>query len=333
MNSRIPRRTFLLASMAAALAASAGARAQPKAAYPVKPVKLVVAFAPGGPIDLAARIVADWLSRKFGQPFVVENRAGANGAIAADLVRAAAPDGYTMLVSNASMITITPTLKKDLSYDVKRDFEPVSRIASSALILVVNPEDPATRDIHSVKDLVAAAKRTPGKLSYGSAGINGNVQQVAFELFASEAGVSLLSVPYKGSSEVQTALLSRTIALAFDTLTAIPYIKNGKLRALAVSSHERLAQLPDLPTMQELGYRDFDIGFWSGVFMPKRTPGAVVEMISQGIVQACQDPDVRARLEPLGSVVASTPAQFERHIQRETSMVADVLRRANIKSE
>jgi len=312
---------------------STGVRANSASGYPARPVKMVVAFAPGGPIDLAARVVAERLTEKMGQPFVVENRTGANGAIAADLVRASEADGYTMLISNASMITITPTLKKDLKYDVKRDFAPVSRIASSALILVVNPEDPATRDIHNVDDLVAATKRAPGKFSYGSAGANGNVQQLAFELFASEAGVSLLSVPYKGSSEVQAALLSKTISLAFDTLTAIPYIKSGKFRALAVSSRERMSQLPDVPTMTELGFKDFDIGFWSGVFMPKATPKAIVDKVSQAIVEACKDPAVRARLDPFGAVVASSPAEFQSHIQKETALVADVIRRANIKSE
>jgi len=333
MNFAIPRRVFLLSALSAATLRSVGVQAQPKQNYPSKPVKMVVAFAAGGPIDLATRIVADWLSKKLGQPFVVENRTGANGAIAADFVKASEADGYTMLVSNASMITITPTLKKDLSYDVKRDFAPVSRIASSSMILVVNPEDAATKDIHSVKDLVAATKAAPDKYSYGSAGINGNVQQVAFELFASEAGISLLPVPYKGSSEVQAALLSKTITLAFDTLTAVPYIKSGKMRPLAVSSRERVAQLPDVPTMQELGYQDFDIGFWSGVFMPKKTPQSIVEKISQGIVEACQDPAVRARLEPLGAVVPSSPSAFQSHIEKETAMVAEVLRRANIKAE
>lgn len=333
MIYRFFRRAWVLGAFVAAAVAASGALAQSSQAYPSRPVKLVVAFAAGGPIDLAARVVAEQLTEKLGQPFVVENRTGANGAIAADVLKASPPDGHTMLISNASMITITPTLKKDLKYNVDRDFAPVTRIAASPLILVVNPEDPVTRDIRSVADLVAAAKRAPGAISYGSAGLNGNVQQLAFELFAGEAGISLLSVPYKGSAEAQTALLSKTVALSFDTLTAIPFVKNGKFRALAVSSRERLRELPDVPTMEELGYRGFDIGFWSGVFMPKGTPEAVVNKVSQTIVQVSQDPAVRARLEPFGAVVTSTPAQFHAHIQKETALLADVIRRANIKAE
>lgn len=309
------------------------AQAQPSAPYPTRPVKLVVAFAAGGPIDLAARIVAEHLTEKLGQPVVVENRTGANGAIAADLVKSSPPDGHTLLISNASMITITPTLKTDLKYNVERDFAPVTRIVTSPLVLVVNPENPVTQNIRSVADLIAAAKRAPGQLSYGSAGLNGNVQQLAFELMASESGTSLLPVPYKGSSEAQVALLTRTVALGFDTLTAIPHIKAGKLRALAVSSRERLRELPDVPSMEELGYKGFDIGFWSGVFMPKGTPQAVINRMNQAIVQASQDPAVRARLEPLGTISTSTAEQFQAHIKSETALLANVIRRANIKAE
>lgn len=327
---KFSRRSALVSLLVAAVASGASAQT---GAFPNKPVKMVVAFAAGGPIDLAARIVAEQLSAKLGQPFIVENKTGANGAIAADLVKASPADGHTLLISNASMITITPTLKKDLKYNVERDFAPVTRIAASPLVLVINPEDPASQGIRSVADLVAAAKKAPGQISYGSAGLNGNVQQLAFELFAGEAGVTLLPIPYKGSSEAQAALLSRTVSLGFDTLTAIQHIKAGKMRALAVSSKERLRELPDVPTMQELGYKGFDIGFWSGVFAPKGTPPAVVARLSQTIQQISQDPAVRARLEPLGTIVTSTPEQFEAHIKQETALLADVIRRANIKAE
>lgn len=327
---KFSRRSALVSLLVAAVTSGASAQT---GAFPNKPVKMVVAFAAGGPIDLAARIVAEQLSAKLGQPFIVENKTGANGAIAADLVKASPADGHTLLISNASMITITPTLKKDLKYNVERDFAPVTRIAASPLVLVINPEDPASQGIRSVADLVAAAKKAPGQISYGSAGLNGNVQQLAFELFAGEAGVTLLPIPYKGSSEAQAALLSRTVSLGFDTLTAIQHIKAGKMRALAVSSKERLRELPDVPTMQELGYKGFDIGFWSGVFAPKGTPPAVVARLSQTIQQISQDPAVRARLEPLGTIVTSTPEQFEAHIKQETALLADVIRRANIKAE
>src|SRR5690606_10609829 len=229
--------------------------------YPTKPVKMVVSFAAGGPIDQVARIVAAQLTEKLGQPFVVENRTGANGAIAADAVKNAEPDGHTILVTNASMITITPTLVKNLRYDPDRDFEAVTRVVASPLVMVVNPENPQTASVKSVADLVALAKRSPGQITYGSAGPNGNVTQLAFELFSDLAGIKLVHVPYKGSSEAQAAVLGQQVALAFDTMSAVPHVKAGKLRPLAASSMQRIAAFPDLPTMNELGYKNFDIGF------------------------------------------------------------------------
>lgn len=328
MFSKFTRRTVLAASVLASLCG--GALAQ---GYPNKPVKLIVAFAAGGPIDLAARIVAEHLTEKLGQPFIVENRLGANGAIAADLVKAAPADGHTLLISNASMITITPTLKKDLKYNVDRDFTPITRIVTSPLVLVVNPENPQTQNVKTVAELVAAAKKAPGQFSYGSAGLNGNVQQLAFELMASESGMQLLGITYKGSSEAQAALLSRTVTLGFDTPTAVQHIRAGKLRALAVSARERLKELPEVPTMDEAGYKNFEIGFWSGVFLPKGTPQPVVAKLSEAIQQAASDPKVRERLEPLGTITVSTPEQFQTHIRNETNLLADVIRRANIKAE
>lgn len=333
MKHHSSRRQFLSASVSAAMVMAAGPVSRAVAAqYPSKPTKLVVAFAAGGPIDLAARVIAESLSKKFDQPFIVENRPGANGAIAADYVRSAKPDGHTMLISNSSMITITPTLRDNLSYNVERDFEPVTRIAASPLILVVNPNNPDTKDIYTVDDLVQAAKADPEKFSYGSAGLNGNIQQLSFELFGLSADISLLPIPYKGSSEVQVALLSETISLSFDTLTAIPYIKDDKLRPLAVSSLERLPQLPDVPTMDELGYSDFNTGFWSGVFMPKNTPSDIVQTISDAIVEACNQEDVKKRLEPAGLTVASDPGTFKAYIQQETETLANVIKEAQIDS-
>ena len=319
------RRTFATLMLAAAL--PFGAYAQ---GYPTKPVKLVVAFAAGGPIDLAARLVAEGLQQRLGQPFIVENRTGANGAIAAEAVKQSPADGYTMLITNASMITITPTLVKDLRYNVERDFAPVTRIVASSLVLVVNPDDPVVGGVRTVPELVALAKRKPGEISYGSAGLNGNVQQLAFELMADQAGIKLLGVPFKGASEAQMAVLSRSVSLSFDTMTALQHIKAGKMRALAVSSRERLPELPDVPTMQELGFTGFDIGFWSGVFVPKGTPAPVIELLSKTIGEISRDPAVRPKLEQLGAVVTSSPEVFRKHIDAETAMLADVIRRAKI---
>ncbi len=299
-------------------------------AWPAKPVKFVVSFAAGGPVDLSARIVAEALSRKYGQPFVVENKTGANGAIAAEAVKSSAADGYTVLISNASMITITPTLVKTLRYHPDADFAAVTRIVQSPLILVVNAENPETAGIRDLAAMLTAARQAPGRLAYGSAGQNGNVQQLAFELLADQAGVKFLQVAYKGSSEAQLALLGQQISVLFDTPTAIPFIRQGKLRALATATRERLPALPNVPTMIESGFKDFEIGFWSGVFLPKATPPAIVEQLSAAIQEVCQDPAVRARLEPLGALVVSSPDKFREHIRQETATFADVIRRAQI---
>lgn len=328
MKCFVPVRRALLAACVLGLAGAASA--QSAAAWPTKPIRLIVAFAAGGPIDLSARIVAEGLSQRLGQPVVVENRPGANGAIAAEAVKSSAPDGHTALISNASMITITPTLVKDLKYEPLRDFEPVTRITQSSLVLVVNPEHPEMRDVKSVVDLVAVAKRKPGEVSYGSAGLNGNVQQLAFELWADLAGIKLLAVPYKGSSEAQAAVLGQQVMLSFDTMTALPHIKAGKMRPLAVSSRERLPELPEVPTMQELGYRNFEVGFWSGVFVPKGTPPGTVQALSKAIGEVAADPAARAKLDLLGRVVTSSPDDFRRHIQAETATLAEVIKRAGL---
>lgn len=328
MTCKPSRRTLLTALL---LGVAFGASADPT--YPNRAVKFVVAFAAGGPIDLATRVMAEQLSSRLGQPFMVENRTGANGAIAAEFVRTAPPDGYTLLVTNASMVTITPTLKKDLKYNFDRDFTPVSRIAASGLVLVVNPENPVTRNVKSVADLIAVAKRAPQELAYGSAGLNGNVQQLAFELFAGQAGVKFLSTPYKGASEAQSALLAQTVELGFDTLTAIPLIKAGKLTPLAVSSKERMRELPDVPTMQELGYPGFDISFWSGVFFPKGTSPDIVRKLNDAMLEAGKEPSVRARLEQFGTLMTTKPDVFQAHIKAETALLAEVIRKSNIKAE
>ena len=299
-------------------------------AWPAKPVKLIVAFAAGGPVDLSARIVAEALTRKLGQTFVVENKTGANGAIAAEAVKGSPADGYTVLISNASMITITPTLVKNLRYKPDTDFAAVTRIIQSPLILVVSTENPKTAALRDVAAVVAAARQAPGQISYGSAGLNGNVQQLAFELMADQAGIQFLPVSYKGSSEAQLALLSQQVEVLFDTPTAIPLIRQGKLRALAAATRERLPALPAVPTMQEAGFKNFEIGFWSGVFLPKATPQAIVDQLAAAIQEVCQDPAIRARLEPLGAIVPSTPEKFREHIQQETATFAEVIKRARI---
>ncbi|WP_245333232.1 Bug family tripartite tricarboxylate transporter substrate binding protein, partial [Bradyrhizobium guangdongense] len=233
------QRVARLLAVIAGLCASALSTQALAQKYPVRPVKVMVGFSAGGPVDVVARIIGDRLGNKLGQPFVVENRAGANGMIAAEGVARAEGDGYTMLACNSSTITLNKTLFKDIRYDPQVDFAPLTTVVSAPLVLVVNPENPRTANIRSVADLVAAAKAAPGALAYGSGG-NGNLAHLAMELLSQKAGIKLIHVPYRGGSAAEVGILAQEVLAVFDPLSAVPLVKAGKLRALAVSSAERL---------------------------------------------------------------------------------------------
>lgn len=300
--------------------------------WPAQPVKLVVGFSPGGTIDVVARIVGEKLQSSLGQPFVVENRTGANGMLAAEAVAGAAPDGYNVFVSNSSTITLNPTLFKDLKYDPERDFTPVATALQVPLILAVNPENPKTANINTLDDLIAAAKAAPGEVLYGSAG-NGNITHLGFELLSQRAGIQMTHLPYKGAAAAQAAALSQEVAVILDTLSAIPHVKAGKLRALAVTSTERLPMLPDVPTVAELGYPGYNVGFWVGFFVPKATPTEIVDKLNAEIAKATEDAEVRAKLEAQGSVLTLSPAEFAERVRAETAELADVVKKANISAD
>jgi tripartite-type tricarboxylate transporter receptor subunit TctC len=306
-----------------------GAGAQ---SWPERPVKLILGFSAGGTIDVVARIIGERLQARLGQPFPVENRTGANGMIAAAAVARAEPDGYSVFVSNASTITLNPTFFKNLSYDPKRDFAPVAMVLTFPLVLVVNPENPKSSGMKTLSDLVAAAKAAPGQVPYGSTG-NGTINQLAFELLSQRAGIKMSHLPYKGVAPAQAALLSREVTVIFDTLTGVPQIKAGKLRALAVSSAERVSSLPDVPTIAELGFPGFDMGAWAGFLVPKATPKAIVDKLSREILAVIQEPEVRSRLEPHGSITPLPPGKFDERIGRETAELADVVAKAGIKAD
>jgi tripartite-type tricarboxylate transporter receptor subunit TctC len=321
-----------LASLLVGLAASFGITGASALDYPTKPVKLIVGFAPGGTVDVVARIIGEGLSRKLRKPFIVENRTGANGMIAATALAQSDPDGYTIFVSNSSTITLNPTLFKDIKYDPAKDFAPVTTAVSVPLILAVSADDPKTAKIKTLSDLIAMAKEKPDNVLYGSAG-NGNITHLAFELLSQKAGVKMLHVPYRGAAAAQTALLGHEVMVVFDTLSAVQQVQAGKFRALAVSSTARLAALPDVPTVAELGYPGFDVTFWVGFFVPKATPQAIVDLLNKEIVAAAMDPDVRARLGPQGAVMTLSPAAFSAKIEKETKELADVAAKSNIKAE
>ncbi|RXG96639.1 MULTISPECIES: Bug family tripartite tricarboxylate transporter substrate binding protein [Bradyrhizobium] len=326
------QRTARLLAVIAGLCAAVLATDALAQKYPVRPVKVVVGFSAGGPVDVVARIIGDRLGNKLGQPFVVENRAGANGMIAAEGVARADADGYTMLACNSSTITLNKTLFKEIRYDPEKDFAPLTTVVSAPLVLVVNPENPKTANVKSVADLVAAAKAAPGALAYGSGG-NGNLAHLAMELLSQKAGIKLIHVPYRGGSAAEMGILAQEVLAVFDPLSAVPLVKAGKLRALAVSSAERLPALPDVPTVAEAGYPGFDISFWVGFFMPKATPAPITEMLHREIVAAAKDPAVEEKLGSQGVVRVLSQADYAAKIAKETKELAEVVAAANIKAE
>lgn len=309
----------------AALPATASA-----ADYPNAPVKFVVGFSPGSTIDIVARIVGDALATRMGQTIVVENRTGANGMIAARMVAQAKPDGYTILVSNSSSITVNPLLYKDLQYHPLKDFEPVTTVVSVPFILTINAENPRVSGVNDVKSLVELARRNPNTVSYGSAG-NGNLMHLAGAQLATMSDVQMLHVPYRGAAPMEAGLLSKEVDFGFDTLSGVPLIKAGKLKALAVSTAQRWHDLPDVPAVAELGYPDFDISFWVGVFAPAGTPPAIVDRLNREIAAAAKDPAVRARLAAQGNPSTQSPKEFRQKIADELKQNETLIKRANIK--
>lgn len=298
--------------------------------FPAAPVKFVVGFSPGSTIDAVARIIGDALSTRMGQTFVVENRTGANGMIAARMVAQAKPDGYTILVSNSSSITVNPLLYKDLQYHPLKDFEPVTTVVSVPFILTINAENPRVAGVNDVKSLVELARRNPNTVSYGSAG-NGNLMHLAGAQLATMSDVQMLHVPYRGAAPMEAGLLSKEVDFGFDTLSGVPLVKAGKLKALAVSTAQRWHDLPDVPAVAELGYPDFDISFWVGVFAPAGTPPAVVERLNREIAEAAKDPAVRARLAAQGNPSTQSPQAFRQKIADELKQNETLIKRANIK--
>lgn len=264
------------------------------AAYPDKPVRLVVGFPPGGS-DISARIVAQKLSELWGQQVFVDNRAGAAGNIGADMVAKAAPDGYTLLLC-VNSYTINTTVYRNLSWDLLRDFAPVGRYAASPLVVIVNEKMP----VRNFAELLAYAKANPGKLNYGSAGA-GSAPHLAVEQFAHKTGLTMTHIPYKGSAPSVTALLANEVQLTFGALSAFDsFIKAGKLRPLAVTTATRYERLPDLPTLQEAGIADFDVDIWYGLLAPAKTPAPVIRKLSDDLKKVLADPDTQAKLRQAG---------------------------------
>jgi tripartite-type tricarboxylate transporter receptor subunit TctC len=307
----------------AVVSSALGACSAQAQTYPNHPIRLIVPFAPGGAVDVLARLVGSKLSEQLGQPVVIENRPGAGGTLAADAVAKSPPDGYTIL-QNTNGAAIAPALYKSLPFDANNDFSPVTQLVASNLILVASPKSGIT----SVKQLIAEAKAKPGKLNYGSSGI-GNPLHLTMEMFKHATGIDILAVPFRGDAQINAALIAGEVEVAVVPLaTAVPLIKDGRIRALGITGAKRSATVPEVPTVAEAGVPGFASTSWQGWFMAAKTPPAIVQRIQQETAKALHLPDVRARLDAMAyEPVGSTPSQFDAYYKSEivkfTKVIAD----------
>ena len=319
-------RRVLLAALAAVSIAPA-AFAQP---YPSKPIRMIVGFPPGGGTDVVARVIAQKLSEWYAQTVVVENRAGATGTIGADVLAKSTPDGYTLMMGHANSHAIAPNLMAKLPYDPIKDFAPVSYVGYVPNVLSLHPSVPAK----NMKELVTLLKNNPGKYTYASSG-NGSSQHLSGEMFKLLTGTSILHVPYKGSGDAIKDLLAGTVSMNFDTMPPVlEHIKAGKLRGLGISTPKRLAQLPEVPTFAEEGLTGFEILNWYGVMAPAATPREIVNKLATDINKSMREPDVKARLEQVGTQLRElSPEEFGAFMRSELSKYAKLVKDANIRLE
>ncbi|MFS2204811.1 Bug family tripartite tricarboxylate transporter substrate binding protein [Variovorax sp. Varisp36] len=324
------RRTVLRAgALALGLGTAALAFAQP-AAWPTRPLSLVVPFPAGGTTDVLARALAEKLSQSLGQPVVVESRPGAGATLGADYVAKAKPDGYTLLMG-AVHHTIATSVYKKLPYDFQKDLTPITVVAMVPNVLVINA---ASTPAKNVAELVALAKAAPGKLAYGSNG-NGTAQHLIGTQFQASTGTTLLHVPYKGSGPLTTDLLGGQVAMSFDTITPVlQHIKGGKLRALAVTTVRRSSVLPDVPTLEEAGLKGFDIGTWFGVLAPAATPKEIVARLNTEMVKIIRSPDFAQRMQAIGAEpLGGTQEEMARQIREETAKFGKLVKEGGVAIE
>ena len=295
--------------------------------WPSRPVRFIVPYPPGGPTDIMGRIVAQAVQGPLGQPFVVENRAGANGLIGSEQAARAAPDGSTFLV-NASAHVIVPHLTPNMPIDVLADFAPVTNIAAVPLWLVVNPALP----VRSVAEFIAYARANPGRIAYASSS-QGGAPHLAGELFKLMTGTDLVHVPYRGSGPAGQDLIAGTVQAMFDSVPASAgAVRDGRLRALAVTTRNRIAPFPDLPTIAEAGVPGYEISTWYGIWAPARTPPAIIARMQQAVATAARNPETRARFDALGAEpVADSPEDYARFVRAEYDRWGKLVRDARIK--
>jgi tripartite-type tricarboxylate transporter receptor subunit TctC len=319
----MPKRLAAAAALLALLFPLQSA-AQP---YPSHPIKILVGFAPGGGTDVVARLIGQKMQESMGQPVVIENRAGATGMIAAELMTKSPADGYTLLMGHVNSNAIAPNLFKNMAYDPIADFQPVTYVGYVPNILAVHPAVPAK----TVPELIALAKKEPGKLTFASSGV-GSTQHLAGEMFMILTGTQLVHIPYKGSGQAITDLLAGQVTMNFDTMPPVlPHIQAGKLRALAISTPARLPQLPDVPTFNEVGITGFDVTNWYGVFVPAKTPKEIVARLSAEVNKAMQDPGTRQKLTEIGTQLGGgSPQDFETFLKAELAKYARLVKEAKV---
>lgn len=299
-------------------------------AYPAKPIRLVIPYAPGGAAGAVGRILADKMGASIGQPVLVDHRPGGGTLIGNDLVAKSAPDGYTLVMGTVTSHAMVTALNTRVPYDPEKDFAPISLIASLPFVLVAHP----SVQVNSVRELVAMAKTRPGHFTFGSAG-NATSNHLAGELFKARAGISMVHIPYRGSAPALVDLLGGQISMMFDlTPTALPQIAAGRVRALAITSPKRSPMAPDLPTMAEAGVPGVEVVSWFGILAPAGTPPPIVNFLNAEIVKAMQSPEVRTVMAGLGAeAITNTPQEFAAYISTERAKWAEVVRKAGIKPE
>jgi tripartite-type tricarboxylate transporter receptor subunit TctC len=298
--------------------------------YPSKPIRIVIPYPPGGASDVTARLMAQKLSEAWPQPAVADNRPGANGIVALEHVAKSAPDGYTLLFANLGPNAINPAVYSKLPYDALKDFAPITLTTLVPQVLVASP----SLEAKSIKELIALAKASPGKINYGTGG-NGSANHLAVELMAAMSGIKLTAVPYKGDAQAMTDAMSGQVSLTLPTVVAaMPHIKSGKLRPLAVTTKERVPSLADVPTMAEAGVPGYESVSWGGIMAPAGTPAPVVQKLHAEFARILKLPDIQERMASLGAVVvASGPAEFSAFLQSELRKWDGVAKRAGIRVE
>jgi tripartite-type tricarboxylate transporter receptor subunit TctC len=297
--------------------------------YPTKPIHLLVPYAPGGPADIAARLVGGKLTEAWGQQVVVENKPGGNGFIAMSAAAKAAPDGYTLVMATIGEAAIAPVLFKDVPYDVERDFAPVSLVSDAAVVLATHGETP----FNSVADVIAAARARPGRISVGSPG-NGTINQIVLEWMALNTGTQFQHIPYKGGAPAANALAAGEVPLAVSSSSSVaPHLKSGRVRVLAVASAKPSKFNPDWPTLQQEGVA-VDVSIWTALFAPKGTPEPIIDKLSVEVGRILDLPDIKARFAGLGvETIASSPAQLDARLRHDAAQFGVIARKANIKPD